>query len=81
MKTRQKRFKLQITQNFSEDFKRSICEHYLAGNFNKEQIRIEFGIKGKSSLLNLLRKFGYAISQIKTNQELPLWQSQKKRHL
>ena len=40
------------------------------GNSSKEEIRFPFGIKGKSSLLYWLRKFGYIESKNKPNQEL-----------
>lgn len=57
-------------QVFSEDYKRMICEHYLKGNSTKEEVRIEFGIKGNSSLLLWLRKFGYFDSNNKPIAEI-----------
>lgn len=70
MKTEQKLSTSRSTQIFSEDFKRSVCEHYLGGNSSKEKIRIEFGIKGKSSLLSWLRKFGYLKANFQSNPDL-----------
>ena len=68
----------QTRQLFSEEFKRIICEHYLNGNSSKEEIRVQFGIKGNSSLLYWLRKFGYVESKSKPNQELPFMAKSKK---
>ena len=78
MKSEQKLLLPQTRQLFSEEFKRIICEHYLNGNSSKEEIRVQFGIKGKSSLLYWLRKFGYVESKSKPNQELPFMAKSKK---
>ena len=78
MKSKQKLTSTQTIQVFSEDFKRMICEHYLKGNLTKEEIRVQFGIKGKSSLLYWLRKFGYLKSNYKPNKELPFMARSKK---
>jgi transposase-like protein len=78
MKTKQKPSPTQIRQSFSEEFKRMICEAYLSGNISKEEIRINYGIKGNSSLLYWLRKFGYIKSNYKPNQELPFMAKSKK---
>lgn len=78
MKTEQKLALSQTRQIFSEDFKRMVCEQYLNSRSNKEEIRLRFGIKGKSSLLYWLRKFGYIESNYKPNQELPFMAKSKK---
>ena len=78
MKSEQKLLLPQTRQLFSEEFKRIICEHYLNGNSSKEEIRVQFGIKGNSSLLYWLRKFGYVESKSKPNQELPSMAKSKK---
>ena len=78
MKSEQKLLLPQTRQLFSEEFKRIICEHYLNGNSSKEEIRAQFVIKGKSSLLYWLRKFGYVESKSKPNQELPFMAKSKK---
>ena len=78
MKSEQKLLLPQTRQLFSEEFKRIICEHYLNGNSSKEEIRVQFGIKGNSSLLYWLRKFGYVLSKNKPHQELPFMAKSKK---
>ena len=78
MKSEQKLLLPQTRQLFSEEFKRIICEHYLNGNSSKEEIRVQFGIKGNSSLLYWLRKFGYVESKSKPNQELSFMAKSKK---
>ncbi len=78
MKSEQKAFSTQTKYLFSEEFKRMVCEHYLKGNSTKEEIRLEFGIKGKSSLLYWLRKFGYVNSRDLPNSELPFMAKSKK---
>lgn len=65
-------------QLFSDDFKKMICEQYLAGNLNKEEIRVKFNIKGNSSLLYWLRKFGYVVSNHNSSQVLPFMAKSKK---
>lgn len=71
MRSDQERFTPQIRQVFSEEFKRMVCATYMGSNSSKEEIRIKFGIKGKSSLLYWLRKFGYINSSYQPCQQLP----------
>lgn len=78
MKSEQKTFSRQTKYLFSDEFKRMVCEEYLKGNFTKEEIRLKFGIKGKSSLLYWLRKFGYVNSNNFPNSELPFMSKSKK---
>jgi len=78
MKSNQKPFTTQTRQLSSEEYQRMICQHYLNGNSSKEEIRAQFGIKGKSSLLYWLRKFGYAESNYQPIQELPFMAKSKK---
>jgi transposase-like protein len=78
MRTEQKLLTTQTRQVFSEGFKRMVCEQYLNGSSNKEEISLEFGIKGKSSLLYWLRKFGYVKSNYKPTKELPFMAKSKK---
>lgn len=77
MKSNQETSPTQNRQFFSEEYMRMICETYLNSNSTKEEIRIKFGIKGKSSLLYWLRKFGYLKSNYKPNQELPFMAKSK----
>lgn len=78
MKSNQKPFTTQTRHLFSEEYRRMICEHYLNGDSSKEEIRAQFNIKGKSSLLYWLRKFGYIESNYKPNQEIPFMAKSKK---
>jgi transposase len=64
------------TAYYSMEYKQMVCEHYLSGNKTKEEIRKDFGIKGKSSLLYWLRQLGYSESKTKT--ELPFMAKSKK---
>lgn len=63
---------------YSIEFKQMVCEHYLRGNKTKEEIRNEFGIKGKSSLLYWLRQLGYNEPKSATWTELPFMSKSKK---
>jgi transposase-like protein len=63
---------------YSIEFKQMVCEHYLRGNKTKEEIRNEFGIKGKSSLLYWLRQLGYNEPKSTTWTELPFMSKSKK---
>jgi len=44
---------------YSDEFKKMVCNIYLQGKKSKDEISREFGIRGKSSLLTWLRKSGY----------------------
>ena len=71
----EQRFSLSPTY-YSMEYKQMVCEHYLRGNKTKEEIRKDFGIKGKSSLLYWLRQLGY--SEPKSKTELPFMAKSKK---
>ncbi len=43
--------------NYSNSFKQKVVEDVLSGRFTKEQVRKIYGIKGKSEVLNWIRKF------------------------
>ena len=62
MKTKTKE-KLIVQTYYPIEFKRMVCELFLKGDKSKEEIRKEFNIKGKSSLLNWLRKLDYVPSR------------------
>lgn len=42
---------------FSDEFKKSVVKEVLSGQINKEDARRRYGIKGKSLVLNWIRKF------------------------
>lgn len=44
--------------NYSNAFKLRIIEEVLSGDLNKEQAQRKHGIRGKSAILNWMRKFG-----------------------
>jgi transposase len=44
---------------FTDLFKRSVCEEHLRTGVPKDQLKEKYGIKGKSAILNWMRKFGY----------------------
>ena len=45
---------------YSEAFKRAVMQEVLDGTITKEEARRKYGIKGKSTVLKWLRKYGYA---------------------
>lgn len=44
---------------YPEWFKRKVCEEHLKKGIPKDHLMAKYGIKGKSAILNWLRKFGY----------------------
>lgn len=44
---------------YSDSFKLGVIRRVVNGELTKDQARIEFGIGGKSSILEWMRKFGY----------------------
>lgn len=56
---------------YTDDFKRMVCDAYLRGGRTKEQIRIDFGIKGNSSLLYWLQELGYSKPDAKPKRKSP----------
>ena len=63
---------------YTDDFKRMVCDAYLRGGRTKEQIRIDFGIKGNSSLLYWLRELGYPKPDVNVKRKSPDMDSPKK---
>ena len=52
--------KVQVEKNiYSESFKRSVCEEHLRTGVPKDHLQKKYGIKGKSSILYWMRKYGY----------------------
>jgi len=45
------------TQHFSDDFKWKVVQEVLSGRITKEEARRVYNIKGKSAVLNWIRKF------------------------
>ena len=43
---------------YSDDFKRKVVEERLKHGTPKDQLRAKYGIKGKSAILDWIRKFG-----------------------
>lgn len=48
-----------IPRYFSEEFKRKVCEEYLSGGTTKTALMAKYDIRGKSAILNWLRRYGY----------------------
>lgn len=44
-------------KHYSDEFKRSVVQEINAGLLSKEEARRRYGIKGKSAVLNWIRKF------------------------
>ena len=62
-------------REFSETFKRQVVQEVLSGKLSKEEARRLYHIKGKSAILNWIRKFGinypnYMSKQSLSEQEL-----------
>ncbi len=51
---------------YSDAFKLQVINDYLASGKTKNEIQKKYGIRGKSTLLYWLRKFGYADTSCKT---------------
>jgi transposase-like protein len=45
---------------YSQSFKKSVVQEVLSGQLSKEEARRRYGIKGKSAVLNWIRKFDTA---------------------
>ena len=43
---------------YSEDFKRQVVKEFERGKWNKDQLMVKYGIKGKSRVLEWCRKYG-----------------------
>ena len=50
---------------YSDDFKFHVVSEVLSGKITKEEARRQYGIKGKSTVLKWMRKFGVAQGQTK----------------
>jgi transposase-like protein len=44
---------------YTEDFKRQVCEEYVAGGISKDELARKYEIKGHCTILKWLRLFGY----------------------
>lgn len=65
--------------HYSESFKKQVVREYEKGAFNKKQIQVKYGIKGKSRLLDWCRKYGrFAYHEPATNGR-PMKDPQKQR--
>ena len=42
---------------YSDEFKQAVVDEVLSGHISKDEARRRYGIKGKSAVLNWLRKF------------------------
>jgi transposase-like protein len=47
---------------YSDEFKKTVVAEVLSGQINKDEARRRYGIKGKSAVLNWLRKFDTSLT-------------------
>ena len=64
---------------YSEAFKKEVVREYEKGAFNKKQIQVRYGIKGKSRLLDWCRKYGKFDYQQPATNGRPMKDPQKQR--
>lgn len=57
--------------HYSDEFKRSVVKEVLETRISKEEARRRYGIKGKSSILNWIRKFDASEIYVMKKQILP----------
>lgn len=50
---------MKIVNYYSDDFKLKVIQEVLSGEITKEEARRKYHIRGKSAVLNWMRKFGY----------------------
>jgi transposase len=48
---------MEFLNHYSDEFKKSVVKEVLAGHISKDEARRRYGIKGKSAILNWIRKF------------------------
>jgi len=51
-------------KQYNETFKLQVIKEVLSGTISKEQARRKYQIKGKSAILNWIRKFGWSDSKL-----------------
>jgi len=54
---------MEVKNQFSKAFKVKVIEQVLSGEISKEQARRKYSIKGKSAILNWMRKLEYAVDK------------------
>jgi transposase len=65
--------------HYSEGFKKRVVQEYSRGILNKEQIRLKYGIGGKSQVLNWSRKYSNLHHLEKTSSGRPMKNADKQR--
>ena len=45
-------------KHYSDEFKMQVVQEYINSNFSQKELLDKYSIKGKSSILNWMRKFG-----------------------
>lgn len=63
---------MELKNQFSKAFKIKVIEEVLSGEISKEQARKKYSIKGKSAILNWMRKFEYAIDKPSIKHIIPM---------
>ena len=54
-----------LLTRYSEAFKRSVIEDYLASGISKERIQLKYGIRSKSAIHHWMKVFGYTDTEEK----------------
>jgi transposase-like protein len=68
-------------KRFTDSFKRKVVQEVLSGGISKEAARRKYGLKGKSGILQWMRKFGVATEKeekVVTNRFVIMERKQKK---
>ena len=68
--------------HYSDEFKQTVVAEVLSGQINKDEARRQYGIKGKSAVLNWLRKFDTSLTyemKKKSNDTLKILHSWKQK--
>lgn len=66
-------------KHYSEGFKKRVVQEYNRGLLSKEQMRIKYGIGGKSQVLNWSRKYSKLHHLEKTSSGRPMKNADKQR--
>jgi len=66
-------------RKFSEAFKKQVVSEFEEGYLNKDQLKIKYGLKGKSVVLVWCRKYGKFDYQSRTTNGRPMKDPQKQR--
>jgi len=73
---------MRIVNYYSDEFKLKVIRAVLSGEITKEEARRKYGIRGKSAVLNWLRKYGLEPELLKENEiSLPSMEESSKKDI